>query len=206
MTLSVAVAAPSRARAALPRSWIRAGGLVVALAVLALAVACSLAYGSKAIPLATVVDAFFEFDPTSNDHLIVRELRVPRTVIGLLVGGALGLAGAVMQGVTRNPLADPALLGVEAGASLAVVAGIAALGYSHAERVRVVRPGRGGARQCRRLRAQLARPPRGHATQAGTRRDGRGGAAVVADVDDPPARRHRPQPIPLLDGRRHRQP
>ena len=76
------------------------------------------------MPLQTVCDAFTEFDPTNNDHLIVRSLRVPRTVIGLLVGAALGLAGAVMQGVTRNPLADPALLGIEAGASLAVVAGI----------------------------------------------------------------------------------
>jgi iron complex transport system permease protein len=82
--------------------------------------------GSKAVPLQTVVDAFVDFDPTDNDQLIVRSLRVPRTVIGLLVGAALGLAGAVMQGVTRNPLADPALLGIEAGASLAVVAGIAA--------------------------------------------------------------------------------
>ena len=78
------------------------------------------------MPLQTVYDAFDNFDPTNNDHLIVRSLRVPRTVIGLLVGAALGLAGAVMQGVTRNPLADPALLGIEAGASLAVVAGITA--------------------------------------------------------------------------------
>jgi iron complex transport system permease protein len=126
VTMSVAVAAAPRARAARSRSWTRAGGLVLALGALAVAAACSLAYGSKAIPLTTVVDAFAEFDPTNNDHLIIRELRVPRTVIGLLVGAALGLAGAVMQGVTRNPLADPALLGVEAGASLAVVAGIAA--------------------------------------------------------------------------------
>jgi iron complex transport system permease protein len=126
VTLSVAVAAPCRAHSALSRSWTRAGGLVLAVAVLAIAAACSLAYGSKAIPLNTVVDAFFAFDPTNNDHVIIRDLRVPRTVIGILVGAALGLAGAVMQGVTRNPLADPALLGVEAGASLAVVAGIAA--------------------------------------------------------------------------------
>jgi iron complex transport system permease protein len=122
--MSVAVGAPPRA--ALSRSSARAGGLIVAVALLAVAVACSLAYGSKAIPLATVADAFVEFDAANNDHQIIRELRVPRTVIGLLVGAALGLAGAVMQGVTRNPLADPALLGVEAGASLTVVAGIAA--------------------------------------------------------------------------------
>ncbi|HET9665488.1 MAG TPA: iron chelate uptake ABC transporter family permease subunit [Desertimonas sp.] len=99
-------------------------GLLAAIVLLAAVTACSLAYGAKAMPLQTVWDAFTEFDPQNNDHLIVRSLRVPRTIVGLLVGAALGLAGAVMQGVTRNPLADPALLGIEAGASLAVVAGI----------------------------------------------------------------------------------
>lgn len=56
--------------------------------------------------------------------------RVPRTVLGLVIGAALGVAGAVMQGVTRNPLADPEIFGVNAGASLAVVIGIAFLGLS----------------------------------------------------------------------------
>jgi iron complex transport system permease protein len=125
--MSVAVAdALARSPAVASRVWVRAGGLVIAIALLVVVVACSLAYGAKAMTLRTVLDAFTEFDPTNNDHLIVRSLRVPRTVIGLLVGAALGLAGTVMQGVTRNPLADPALLGIEAGASLAVVAGISA--------------------------------------------------------------------------------
>ena len=125
--MSIVVAdALARSPSVPSRLWVRAGGLVVAIAVLVVVVACSLAYGAKAMPLQTVVDAFTAFDPSDNDHLIVRSLRVPRTVIGLLVGAALGLAGAVMQGVTRNPLADPALLGIEAGASLAVVAGITA--------------------------------------------------------------------------------
>jgi iron complex transport system permease protein len=75
-----------------------------------------------------VWDAVWHYDPTLDDHLIVRSLRVPRTVLGLAVGAALGLAGAVMQGVTRNPLADPGILGIEAGASLAVVIGIYAFG------------------------------------------------------------------------------
>lgn len=101
----------------------RAGGLVVALGVLGVVVLCSVAYGSKSIPFGTVIDAFRDFDG-SNDQLIVRRLRVPRTVVGLGVGVALGLAGAVMQGVTRNPLADPGILGIEAGAGLGVVAAI----------------------------------------------------------------------------------
>lgn len=83
----------------------------------------SIAYGSKPIPLGRVLDALFAFDG-SNDHLIIRSLRLPRTLIGVGVGAALGLAGAVMQGVTRNPLAGPGVLGVNAGASLAVVIAI----------------------------------------------------------------------------------
>lgn len=93
---------------------------------LALAVACfaSIAYGAKPIPLPTVLDALLHYDAGREDHLIVHSLRLPRTALGLLVGAALGLAGAVMQGVTRNPLADPGILGVTAGASLAVVLAI----------------------------------------------------------------------------------
>jgi len=75
----------------------------------------------------TVIDALVDMDEELTDHLIVRELRLPRTVLGLLVGAALGAAGALMQGVTRNPLADPGLLGVNAGAAFAVVLAIWAL-------------------------------------------------------------------------------
>lgn len=110
-------------------SWARAGGLAVAGGVLAVLVGCSLALGSKPLPLGTVIDAFVHFDG-SSDHLIVRSLRVPRTVLGLGVGAALGVAGVLMQGVTRNPLADPGLLGVEAGAALAVVIGIHSFGVA----------------------------------------------------------------------------
>lgn len=67
-------------------------------------------------------------DPQASD--IVRGVRVPRTVLGLLVGSALGLAGCVMQALTRNPLADPGILGVNAGASAAVVSGIAFFGVT----------------------------------------------------------------------------
>lgn len=115
-----------------PKGWLRSGwtrgvGLLVAVGVLLVVMAASLAIGSKPIALATVWDALWHFDGT-NDHLIVHSLRIPRTMIGLGVGLALALAGGVMQGVTRNPLADPGILGVEAGASLAVVLGIRFLG------------------------------------------------------------------------------
>jgi iron complex transport system permease protein len=107
-------------------------GLLIAVLLLALAVAGSLTIGSRAIPLGTVLDALLRPDLGLTDHTVVLDLRVPRTVIGLLAGLALGLAGALMQGITRNPLADPGLLGVNAGASLFVVAGIAWFGVTSA--------------------------------------------------------------------------
>jgi iron complex transport system permease protein len=99
-------------------------GLLVATGVLVLVGLLSVAVGAKSIPLGTVADALFDFDPADNDHLIVRSLRVPRTFVGLLVGAALGAGGTLMQGLTRNPLADPGILGVNAGAALFVVVGI----------------------------------------------------------------------------------
>jgi iron complex transport system permease protein len=98
-------------------------GLVGLTLVLAIVALLSVVYGSNPIPLSTVWSAFTDFDG-SNDHLIVRSLRVPRTLVGLMVGVCLGLSGAVMQGFTRNPLADPGILGVDAGAALFVVIGI----------------------------------------------------------------------------------
>lgn len=99
-------------------------GLLVATAALVLAALLSIAVGAKSIPLSTVLDALTDYDPTDNDHLIVRSLRIPRTIVGLLVGAALGAGGAIMQGLTRNPLADPGILGVNSGAALFVVIGI----------------------------------------------------------------------------------
>jgi iron complex transport system permease protein len=102
----------------------------VATAFLAAVSVASLALGAKAIPVGTVADALFGYDPTIPDHVVVWSHRVPRTAIGILVGVSLGLAGVLMQGVTRNPLADPGLLGINAGASLAVVLAIQGVGIS----------------------------------------------------------------------------
>lgn len=96
------------------------GSGVVALAI---CVALSLALGARSIPLSTVLSALIGHDH-GPDADVVTGLRVPRTLIGITVGGALGVAGAVAQGVTRNPLASPTTLGVNAGAGFAVVASI----------------------------------------------------------------------------------
>jgi iron complex transport system permease protein len=99
-------------------------GLLVCVALLVLVSLLSIAVGSKQIPLSTVFDALRHYNDADSDHVIIRSLRMPRTAIGLLIGAALGLSGALMQGVTRNPLADPGILGVNGGAALFVVAGI----------------------------------------------------------------------------------
>jgi iron complex transport system permease protein len=104
--------------------------LVIAACVLGLALLASLALGARDVAPAAVLQALLDPVAGVNDHTVVRDLRVPRTVIGLLAGAAFALAGAVMQGLTRNPLAEPGLLGVNTGASLFVVLGISLLGVS----------------------------------------------------------------------------
>lgn len=76
----------------------RALGLLIAVAVLVFVTLCSIAVGAKPIPFDVVLDALFAHDDEVNDHLIVTSLRIPRTLMGILVGVALGLAGAIMQG------------------------------------------------------------------------------------------------------------
>ena len=107
----------------------RALGLPLAAAGLAIVVVLSISIGAKGIPVGDVLDGLLR-DDGSESAAIVRELRVPRTLVGLAVGVALGIAGALMQALTRNPLADPGLLGVEAGAAAAIVVAIAWLGLS----------------------------------------------------------------------------
>ncbi|WP_043182464.1 FecCD family ABC transporter permease [Streptomyces sp. NRRL F-5123] len=107
----------------------RGAGLLAAAAVLLAVMAASIAVGAKDIPLDQVWHGLFHYSGTDDD-VVVRELRLPRTVLGLVVGAALGLAGAAMQALTRNPLADPGLLGVNAGAAAAVVTGISFFGVT----------------------------------------------------------------------------
>lgn len=122
----LSVRAPRQGRAA---RGPQAAWLLAAVVVLAAACAASLAVGARGLSPDTVWLALTQFDPANGDHAVVHA-RIPRTVLGLLAGGALGLAGAAMQGVARNPLADPGIMGVNAGAALAVVTGIYVFGVS----------------------------------------------------------------------------
>ncbi|MCM6771954.1 iron ABC transporter permease [Nocardia sp. CDC159] len=121
----------------------RVGGVLVLLALLAGGVVASLAIGAHWLPpgqLAAALSERFVTDPATiaamspdraarNDAaLTVQSLRLPRTLIAIVAGAALGTAGALIQGHTRNPIADPGLLGVNAGAAFAMVTAISVLG------------------------------------------------------------------------------
>ncbi|WP_250035975.1 iron chelate uptake ABC transporter family permease subunit [Paractinoplanes maris] len=105
----------------------QASGLAMALGLLAVVCVLSVAIGTRTIPVGTVWDALVHYAGT-EDQSIVRELRVPRTLLGILTGVAFALSGAVIQAVTRNPLADTQILGVNAGAALFMVFAVGFLG------------------------------------------------------------------------------
>lgn len=95
-------------------------GLILSLLVLLISLVASLTLGAAEIPLSKISAALIAFDG-STDHLIIRTVRLPRSLIAILVGAAVAVAGTLMQGLTRNPLADPGILGINAGATMAVV-------------------------------------------------------------------------------------
>lgn len=96
--------------------------IICGVAVLAVLIVASVALGVREVSFSDIVAALQGSADTINEAAIAK--RIPRTVLAILVGAALAMAGAVMQATTRNPLADPGLLGISSGASLAVVIGI----------------------------------------------------------------------------------
>lgn len=122
-TRPVPDAAPVRRPARARTLWLLAAVLVLAALLLA-----SLAFGSRAVAWSDIWAALGGADDTLEQAAATK--RIPRTVLAAAIGAALGLAGAVMQGVTRNPLADPGILGVNMGASLAVVTAVAYFGLT----------------------------------------------------------------------------
>lgn len=111
------------------RQALRLAGLVASVAALAVVAVLGIAVGAKQIPLDQVWHGVFHYSGSDTD-VVIRDVRYPRTLLGLLVGAALGLAGTVMQALTRNPLADPGVLGINAGASAAVVTAISFFGVT----------------------------------------------------------------------------
>ena len=98
--------------------------IILCLALLSIMVIFSISLGAKSIAFYKVADILLGNDPDSLEAAVILQ-RIPRSVFGILAGGALGISGALMQSITRNPIADPSILGVNTGASLFVVVGIA---------------------------------------------------------------------------------
>ena len=179
----------------------------LALALAALLAVCllSISVGARPIALDRVWSLVFHPDG-SDDAIIVQDLRIPRTILGLIVGAALGVGGALMQALTRNPIADPGLLGVNAGAAAAVVTATRLLGttstmthiwfaFAGAALASVVVYGIGATGRSGATPVRLA--------LAGT--------AVTLRADRLRAGRHADRPrgarrVPLLAGRRARRP
>jgi len=102
----------------------RSAGLGIALVLVVVSALLSLRFGAHPVSTRSVWNAIVNYDPTAYDEVVVRTLRLPRTIIALGVGAALAVTGCVMQAITRNPLADSSILGVASGASFAVVIAI----------------------------------------------------------------------------------
>ena len=113
----------------IPRKFIKVFILLIIL--LGVCILASLAFGSRMVEWTDVLDGLFHPDVQSHEANVVRQ-RIVRTIFSLMCGAALGVSGALMQSVTRNPIADPSILGVNTGASLFVVCGIAFFNISSA--------------------------------------------------------------------------
>ncbi len=111
---------PAAAAAVRSRPWAATFILTFGLAALALSVGLSVSFGAADISFPVVWEAIFHFNPDVTQHQIIQELRLPRVLGGAMVGASFAVAGAIMQGMTRNPLADSGLLGLNAGAGLAL--------------------------------------------------------------------------------------
>ncbi|WP_394940236.1 FecCD family ABC transporter permease [Psychromicrobium sp. YIM B11713] len=122
---SVLHSAPPQSRTPLSR---KALVLLVLVVILVVVLLSSVAIGARFIALPSVLDALAHLSQSDGGDWDVVHERIPRTVAGLLVGASLGLAGTGMQGVARNPLADPGILGVNAGAALAVIIAVVFFG------------------------------------------------------------------------------
>ena len=127
--MTVQTSANERARSR--PGGVRLVGLILSLVLLVVAVAASIAVGSRDIPLDVVWQALAGHAPAgSTDAVVILDSRLPRTVIAVAAGLGLGVAGALIQAVTRNPLADPGILGVTSGSAFAVAMAVGVLGIT----------------------------------------------------------------------------
>jgi iron complex transport system permease protein len=99
--------------------------MLIGLGLLFLVSAASISFGAADMSLSTAWEAVFHFDPKLTEHQIIYTLRAPRTIADIIVGASLAVCGAIMQGTTRNPLADSGLMGINSGAAFAIACALA---------------------------------------------------------------------------------
>ncbi|KKO54213.1 FecCD family ABC transporter permease [Paenibacillus sp. DMB20] len=103
------------------RPWAATMIIAVGLAAIVMGIVASILTGVANITFDTIWTSLIDYDPSNDHHAIIRELRMPRALAGVLAGSAFAVAGAIMQGMTRNPIADTGLLGINSGAGLVLV-------------------------------------------------------------------------------------
>ncbi|MFC4303217.1 FecCD family ABC transporter permease [Cohnella boryungensis] len=108
----------------------KVSGLAIGFLLLIAFVFASMAYGITTLSWSDVFHSFTQYDETSNAHIIVQTSRVPRAFTAAAIGASLAVAGALIQGLTRNPLADPNILGINYGASFMIVFAVTQLSIS----------------------------------------------------------------------------
>jgi iron-siderophore transport system permease protein len=100
---------------------LKVGGLLIGLCILGLVFVLSMVMGQVPTPFITVIEAFTNYKPSSTEHIIITTTRISRSSVATLIGAALAISGALMQALTRNPLASPSIFGINSGALFAVV-------------------------------------------------------------------------------------
>lgn len=105
-------------------------GLIIGIFLLMISFISSIIFGQTPISFNTVMEAFFSFDENSTEHIIITTTRISRAVIAAVIGSSLAIAGALMQALTRNPLASPSIFGINAGAVFFVVIAVTFFSFS----------------------------------------------------------------------------
>ncbi|SFG65469.1 iron complex transport system permease protein [Clostridium homopropionicum] len=106
------------------------GGLMAGLVFLGLVFILSMTLGQVKTPITTLIEVLINFNPSSTEHIIIATTRISRTFIAILIGASLAIAGALMQALTRNPLASPSIFGINSGALFFVVSATVFLSIS----------------------------------------------------------------------------
>lgn len=129
MSVVVSIKAGEKVRAVRSGHAVWMAVMLVGLGLLMALSMSSLLLGVRPVALSTALDALSAMDGNSVDHIVIVDYRLPRTLLALMGGAAFGVSGALIQAGTRNPLADPGILGVNAGSAFCVTLAVGLFGF-----------------------------------------------------------------------------